>query len=234
MSYCVNCGVELDPSLKSCPLCHTPVINPNELKKEETEHPYPTQKGQVEVVKRKDLGILLSIVVLATSATCILLNLFVFPQSAWSVLIVGACVILWTLLVPFVIYSRLPIYVSILLDAMAVGIYLYMLTYLTSSRSWFFHVALPILILIWVLVEQITVLFRHLSTSILAGALYLFIAVPVLCIGIEIIVDLFLTGSISLTWSMIVLTVCVIIDIALVTVISRSRLRNAVRRRLHF
>ncbi len=139
MSYCVNCGVELDPSLKSCPLCHTPVINPNELKKEETEHPYPTQKGQVEVVKRKDLGILLSIVVLATSATCILLNLFVFPQSAWSVLIVGACVILWTLLVPFVIYSRLPIYVSILLDAMAVGIYLYMLTYLTSSRSWFFH-----------------------------------------------------------------------------------------------
>ena len=90
------------------------------------------------------------------------------------------------------------------------------------------------MVLIWVLVEQITVLFRHLSTSILAGALYFFIAIPVLCIGIEIIVDLFLTGSIALTWSMIVLTVCVIIDIALVTVISRSRLRNAVRRRLHF
>lgn len=234
MSYCVNCGVELDPSLKSCPLCHTPVINPNELKKEETVYPYPTQKGQVEVVKRKDLGILLSIVVLATSTTCILLNLLVFSQSPWSLLIVGACVILWTLLVPFVIYSRLPIYVSISLDALAVGIYLYMLTYLTRSRSWFFHVALPILILIWVLVELITVLFRHLSTSILAGALYLFIAVPVLCIGIEIIVDLFLTDSISLTWSMVVLTVCVIIDIALVTVISRSRLRNAVRRRLHF
>ena len=84
MSYCVNCGVELDPSLKSCPLCHTPVINPNELKKEETVYPYPTQKGQVEVVKRKDLGILLSIVVLATSTTCILLNLLVFSQSPCS------------------------------------------------------------------------------------------------------------------------------------------------------
>ena len=23
MSYCVNCGVELDPSAKTCPLCGT-------------------------------------------------------------------------------------------------------------------------------------------------------------------------------------------------------------------
>ena len=28
MSYCVNCGVELDPSAGICPLCHTPVCNP--------------------------------------------------------------------------------------------------------------------------------------------------------------------------------------------------------------
>ena len=28
MSYCVNCGVELDPSAGICPLCHTPVVNP--------------------------------------------------------------------------------------------------------------------------------------------------------------------------------------------------------------
>ena len=28
MSYCVNCGVELAPSEKNCPLCGTPVINP--------------------------------------------------------------------------------------------------------------------------------------------------------------------------------------------------------------
>ena len=28
MSYCVNCGVELDDSAKKCALCDTPVINP--------------------------------------------------------------------------------------------------------------------------------------------------------------------------------------------------------------
>ena len=59
MSYCVNCGVELEASLRECPLCHTPVVNPVEAEKEFPPSPYPVNKGQVEVVKRKDLGILL-------------------------------------------------------------------------------------------------------------------------------------------------------------------------------
>ena len=71
MSYCVNCGVELDASLRECPLCHTPVINPVEAGKEFPPSPYPVNKGQVEVVKRKDLGILLSVVLIATGGTCL-------------------------------------------------------------------------------------------------------------------------------------------------------------------
>ena len=35
MSYCVNCGVELDHTLKSCPLCETPVINPRDIERKE-------------------------------------------------------------------------------------------------------------------------------------------------------------------------------------------------------
>lgn len=61
MSYCVNCGVKLDPSLKYCPLCNTPVINPHDLSKMQPVSPFPKEKGQVEVVRRKDLAILLSV-----------------------------------------------------------------------------------------------------------------------------------------------------------------------------
>ena len=57
MSYCVNCGVKLDPSLKYCPLCNTPVINPHDLSKMQPISPFPKEKGQVEVVRRKDLAI---------------------------------------------------------------------------------------------------------------------------------------------------------------------------------
>ena len=65
MSYCVNCGVELDASATKCPLCDTPVYNPKAPEPATQPSPFPKEKGQVEVVKRKDLGVLLTVIVLA-------------------------------------------------------------------------------------------------------------------------------------------------------------------------
>ena len=71
MSYCVNCGVELDASAKKCPLCDTPVYNPKAPEPEKQPSPFPKEKGQVEVVKRKDLGVLLTVIVLAVKRFCV-------------------------------------------------------------------------------------------------------------------------------------------------------------------
>ena len=50
MSYCVNCGVQLDKTAKRCPLCNTPVINPSEAIDTVSKTPYPQKRGQVEQV----------------------------------------------------------------------------------------------------------------------------------------------------------------------------------------
>ena len=65
-------------------------------------------------------------------------------------------------------------------------------------------------------------------------ALYAFSALAVLCIGLEILIDRFVREEVMLGWSAIVLTVCIIVDITIITLLSRKQLRNAVRRRLHF
>lgn len=234
MSYCVNCGVELEASLKSCPLCNTPVMNPKEPPRPAQESPFPERPGQVETVKRKDWAILLSIVLLSTAATCGLLNLFVFRRALWSFPIIGICAIIWVFAIPAVIYSKLPIYVSILFDGVIVAAYLYLLTWLTASNSWFPFIGLPITVLVTLLAEIIALLCRYFRAAILSTALYVIIASALLCIGIEVILDLYFHGAVSLSWSAVVLTVCGIISIALITVLSRKRLRNAVRRRLHF
>ena len=135
MSYCVNCGVELDASARECPLCNTPVINPKELEKMAmAQRPFPTEQGQVETVKRKDLGILVSMVVLATAVTCGILNALTFQESLWSLAVIGACIILWVIMIPAVIYTKQPVYVSLLYDGGAVALYLFMLSYLTDQR----------------------------------------------------------------------------------------------------
>lgn len=234
MSYCVNCGVELDASAKECPLCNTPVWNPRERPGGEEKSPFPKEKSQVETANRKDLGILLSMVVLASAVTCGVLNALVFPQSLWSLAVIGACAVLWVIMIPVVIYTSQPVYVSLLYDGTVVSLYLYILTFQVGSREWFWGLGLPICVLVTVLAELVTLCIRNLPRSFLTVALYLFTAVGILCLGLEMMIDWYLAGEIALSWSAVVLTVCVVLDIAVITMLSRRRLRNEVRRRLHF
>ena len=233
MSYCVNCGVELESSLQECPLCHTPVINPKEAGRDIPPSPYPTDKGQVEVVKRKDLGILLSVVLTATGVTCLLLNLLVFGQSLWSLLVIGICICLFVFTFPAVYYSKMPIYISLLADGIAVAVYLYMIAYLTPSTDWFWQLGLPIIMLVTLCMEIFTFLLKKIPFSVLSGALCLFIEIPLFCAALELMIRRMLFDPLRLTWSAVVLTVCVIIDVALITILVKKRLRNEVRRRLH-
>ena len=233
MSYCVNCGVELEASLQECPLCHTPVINPKEINKQRTASPYPTDKGQVEVVKRKDFGILVSVVLIATGATCLLLNLLVFNSSLWSLVVIGSCLCLFVFSFPAIFYSKTPIYLSLLADGISVAVYLFLITFLTDSNEWFWHLGLPIVALLTVLAELFPLLARFLPFNILSCALCIFIEIPAFCVSLELLIRHILERPYRITWSAVVLTVCVIIDIALITILAKKRLRNEVRRRLH-
>ncbi len=235
MSYCVNCGVELDASAKECALCNTPVINPKELEKIRKAHtPFPREEGQVEAVKRKDMAILISAVVVATAIVCAILNATVFHGAPWSLAVIGVCGIFWVIMIPVVICTGQPIYLSLLYDGGAVAAYLYMLTYLTAGREWFWGLGLPIVILVTGVMELFALCYRKFPKSFLTTALYFFSGVALLCMGLEILIDLHLSGEIHLLWSAVVLTVCAVLDVTVITMLSLRRLRSAVRRRLHF
>ena len=146
----------------------------------------------------------------------------------------GVCAILWVILIPAVIYMKQPVYVSLLYDGVAVSLYLFMLTYLTESRDWFWGLGLPIVPLVTVIAEAFTLCVRRLPRSFLTVTLYLFTAVGLLCMGLEMLIDRYVSDRIALSWSAVVLTVCAILDIAIITMLSSRRLRGAVRKRMHF
>lgn len=234
MSYCVNCGVKLDASLNTCPLCHTPVINPNEINRIKKAHPYPTEKGQVDRVRRSDMAILTIIVLLATSLSCLLLNLYVFTGTMWSLFIIGVCILLFVLSIPFIIYTKVPVYVSILFDGIALGFFLYLITFNTPGINWFTKLALPIVTLLTILAEIFALLLHVFPISIISTALYIFVEIAMFCAGLELLIRHFVNSPLRMTWSAIVLTVCGVIAIMLITVLCIRRLREAIRRRLHF
>ena len=95
MSYCVNCGVELDDTAQACPLCHTPVLNPNKPVDMWGPKPFPTEKGEVPPAARGALALLISAMLLSVAVCCGVLNLFLRAERAWSLYIIGASVMLW-------------------------------------------------------------------------------------------------------------------------------------------
>ena len=234
MSYCVNCGVELEASLKECPLCSTPVLNPNEVKSDRVISPFPQDKQKIEAVRRKDVGILISIILISTIITCGCLNYFVFNSNRWSLVVIGACVLLWVILFPVVIYEKLQVHLSILLDGATLLGLLYLITLLTQNNKWFTGLAIPLVAFITIVVEIYVFCARKLPRSILTGALYAITAFGILCVGIELLVDWYLYERIIFRWSAIVATVCIIIDAAIITLLSMRRFRNAIRKRFHF
>lgn len=233
MSYCVNCGVELHKSATSCPLCNTPVINPRELRVDKNT-PYSRKTGQVEDVNKTDVIILLTTVLASTAVICALLNMFVFDTSRWSLSVIGACAILWVMFVPGLINRKISIYFSALLDGLIVVVYLFMLTFMVDTDEWFWGMGLPIVVLTTVIVEGLVLCYKKLPRGILVMGLYFFTLIALQVIGVEIIIDLYKTGEMRLTWSLLVGTICLLIDIVIITLLSRRGLREMVRRRLHF
>lgn len=233
MSYCVNCGVELDKTADHCALCGTKVINPKEAVDTTSPPPYPTKKGKVEVIKKSDSAILLSVVLGCTAAACGILNIFIFRESLWSLYIIGACLLLWLFCTPALIYSKIPIYVSILIDGIAIAIYVFLIALQVPERSWYLGLAIPIIVLITILINIFILCRKFISSSILPTGLYLVLLTGILNVGIELLIRNYLESDLYITWSAVVLTCSIIISGALLTIMTRSRLREEVRRRMH-
>lgn len=234
MSYCVNCGVELDSSLKKCPLCNTPVINPNSILYSEAASPYPEHKGKIEPVNRKDLTIFSSITLSAIAICCGLLNCIFFENVMWSVPVIGLCLFIWICLLPITLLPNLSGYLITLLDCTALGIYIYMISYLTAVNTWYYKFALPLIIVLFVMIEILVLLTKKIPFNFLIGFLYLTIFVAIICVTIELLLDAALQQSLALSWSAVVLTVCAILSIMLITILSIRRIRHMVQKRLYF
>lgn len=233
MSYCVHCGVELDKTASRCALCNTPVFDPNQAVDYQSPPPFPTNRGQVEQVKHTDVAILLSVVFGSTAFACGMLNLLLFKGSLWSFYIIGVCLMFWVFSTPALLYTKLPIYISIIFDGFVVGIYCFLISTQIPGNGWFEGLAVPIIAILTLLLLVFVFLIRMLRVSILSSAIYCFTELAIFCVCLELLIHNYIESRLYLTWAAVVLVSCIFIDAVLLTIITRSRLRDAVRRSMH-
>ena len=232
MSYCVQCGVQLAHDLNKCPLCGTPVVNPNAgaAQKRESEQPERVE----EAISRLDRGYArqLSILFILVPALSVLLVDIIDGGGIWSPFVIGALVMLWFFLAaPLVLPVRKP-YLYVTLDVLALSGYLALVAFLTRGFSWYLSIVLPLLVLLGGITLLVMLVFRREKQVKLYRAALFTLLLGAFLIGLEIIIDLALWREIRLGWSVYAGIPLAIIALMAFVLEQRKGLKEEIRKRL--
>ena len=234
MSYCVNCGVELDKTASKCALCGTPVQNPAKPVDETSPKPFPDNDFVFYDRNRKMISIIASIILAFPCILCILANvLFSPPGLVWAIYPVGALIVAWVFIVPPTLMKmKLPGRVAMALPGLLA--YIYLIEIFSPTKGWFFPTAAPltlvcciyIIIISSLRVNKILKGFNLMAAGV-AGA-------GVLVVLIEVILDLTIEKNISISWSILTFACLSGIALILISVEHNERSHQEIRKRLHF
>lgn len=133
MSYCVNCGVELDASAKKCALCSTPVINPNFTKISDEEKPFAEQNHLPKGVKRRFVAFVISVAMLIPNIVMLFLNIFFIRHGFWSIYVASTCLLLWVVFVLPFFTKKIRPYLMWAFDTLAVAGFFYVIFHLHTE-----------------------------------------------------------------------------------------------------
>ena len=236
MSYCVNCGVELQKSEPRCPLCGTEVLNPNELPEEKPMRPYPSHVEHLDKkVDQRYIASFISLLMLIPLFTTMLANVLVSKELSWSYLVLGGELVAFTVfLLPMI--ARMPKVLYMVIDAAAVSVLLLLIRVLTkSSWDWFLLLGLPITALTALMCWFFSLMAdEKCKIPVLVRFTYALTCVGLLVVAIEFFIGLYRHAIAWPTWSLYVLFPCLVLASSLLILNRRARVKEEIRKRFYF
>lgn len=224
MSYCVNCGVELEKGCPECPLCDTPVINPREKTAQTDKYVYPETINIPKSLSKKYWVFLISMIILIPNLVMLVMNAMFFGNHVIPYISGGFFVAWIWFLFPFLWKKVMPM-LLLAIDALALLTYLYTFRVFGDDSGWFTQVAMPVVIAMWALGNGFIFLFRKTKRKSVRTAAVLG-ATNIMSFVIEICLNMFYSGRLQIPVSIIV-TACCVSLMGFFIVLARSKRLNA-------
>lgn len=226
MSYCVNCGVELDKSAKKCALCSSPVVNPFEQQNEtESYSPYPENYVIPKGVRKRYAAFMASVVILIPNIIFAITNLLVPESGKWAVYIVSTSGLMWFLfLLPFLLKKMKP-YFLLFLDTAAVSTYVYVFYSIYRQEGWFFGLAFPLILFIALIIGLMIKWLKKKRQDTIHIVIAILIEISVISIFADILFHRFYESQALISFSLIVAASCVALIIFFIFVLKNKRFR---------
>lgn len=231
MSYCVNCGVELEKGTDMCPLCDTPVINPREEKTAEEKPLFPEILNIPKSLSKRYWALVFSIILIIPNLVLLILDVLVFNSGTAKFIAAGSVVAWIWFLFPLLWKKTIPV-IMLALDAIALLAYLNMFRIYGVENGWFSSIVLPVVITLWAICNLfIFWLKKPRSKPIIAIAVLG--AVNVMSFVVEICMNMFYNNKLQIVVSLAVTACCVSLMIFF-AVLAKSKRLNAWAKRKFF
>lgn len=236
MSYCVNCGVELQKSEPRCPLCGTEVLNPNEPREEKPARPYPSHVEHLDkTVDRRYIASFISLLMLIPLFTVMLANILVSGKLTWSYYVLGGELVAFAVfLLPMI--ARMPRVLYVVIDAAAVGVLLLLIQVIAQGDwGWLLLLGLPITgltaLMSWFFAMMAGPDFK---LPILIRFTFGLACLGLLVVAIEFLIGLYGHTIAWPTWSLYVLFPCLVLASSLLLLNRRARVKEEIKKRFYF
>lgn len=163
MSYCVECGVELENGAASCPLCDTPVVNPRSPKPDGGAAARRAYSGEVVLpagIRRRYVAFLISVSLAIPNIICVIANLLYPDTGVWALYAVSSSTLAWVLFVQPFFWKKVNPYFLLALDTVAVTLYIYIFFVVKGETAWFYRTAVPLVAVLAVCLATFVFWFR--------------------------------------------------------------------------
>lgn len=231
MSYCVNCGVELEESVAKCPLCQTPVINPNIIALPNKPSAYPERIYMPKALNRRFGAFIASMVILLPTIVCLLVNRLFYPRMDWGWVVLATGFMIWVVGVSPFFWKKTVSWALILIDSVCIMGYAGVLCMLTGNKQAFLECVLPIIGVATVIIGFF-IEFRRLvkpGWPVLCIAIFSEVLVSSLCI--ELIVRNYLDINLLPAYALIISACCAAVTAFFIAVATNKKLRIWMDRR---
>lgn len=229
MSYCVNCGVELEKGCPECPLCDTPVINPKEKNIENNKFVYPETINIPSSLSKKYWVFLITMIILIPNLVMLILNAMIFDNRVVPY-ISGGFAVAWIWFLFPLLWKKLMPMLILGIDALALLTYLYSFEAFSGNTGWFALVALPVVIAMWAIGNSFILLFKKVKNKSIRTAAVLG-AINIMSFVTEICTSTFYLGRLQITVSLVVTACCLSLMIFFIVLAKSKRLNAWVSRK---
>lgn len=218
MNYCNNCGVELEKSMLTCPLCGKPTdeTSNKDVKKEE-----PTLRGRRKEAAINDFPInqkliweVISAIIGSSVIVTLTINLITSKRITWAEYPIVICLVVFFYTALFAFWNR-SLLIKIVVSFVASSLLLVIIDLIEAGTNWPIRVALPLLFLLNIISAILLLVIRHAKNKGINLVAYMLLGIGILCLCIEMILSVYTDNALHLSWSLIVFLSTLITSIVL-------------------